>query len=99
MTELQTTIKSLIQTIIDETILLGRLERQQKEIEKNPPHKWEHGDIYKSNTGCIMVYLKFTSGPPLTVCIRGRTGGMVERKHFDNALKDATFLFNIREKL
>ncbi len=40
MTELQTTIKSLTQTIIDETLLLGRLERQQKDLEESKVPKF-----------------------------------------------------------
>lgn len=98
MTELQVTINNLKEVCIAAEIILEKLEKAQKDLETSP-HKWEHGDIYETSTSCIMVYLKFTSGRPRTVCIVGPTGGLVLQEHFDGALRDAKFLFNIREKL
>ena len=99
MTILQTTIKSLTQTIIDGTLLLCKLERQQKDLEKPPEHVWEHGDVFKTPERNIMIYLKFVFGPPRTVCIVGPCGGVVEQQYFKNVLRNAKFLFNIKEKL
>ena len=99
MTELQVTINNLKEVIIAADLFLQRLEKAQKDLETPPPHEWEHGDIFETRVGCIMVYLKFIYGRPRTVCIVGMTGGLVEHKNFKMALQDAKFLFNIREKL
>lgn len=96
MTELQATINNLKEVITSGNRFLHRLEKAQKDL---PPHRWEHGDIFKTYTGCIMVYLKFTYGHPRIVCVVGRTGGLVERQNFDSVLQNAKFLFNIKEKL
>ncbi len=98
MTELQTTIKSLTQTIINETPLLGRLERRQKDLEKSPEHIWKHGDVFKTNTDVIMMYFKFvTNDPPQAICIVGNCGGPA--LDLDCSLNNAKFLFNIKERL
>lgn len=73
------------------------LEKAGENLEQT--HKWEHGDVFKTSVNNIMIYLKFTIGPPRTVCIHGPTGGMVEQKNIKNILQDAKFLFNIKEKL
>ena len=95
MTKLQTTIKSLTQTIIDETLLLGRLERQQKEIEKNAAHEWKHGDVFLTGNGTEMVYIKLASEPAQVFCVGSCTGGHTPEQWTENG----KFLFNIREKL
>ena len=97
MTELQVTINNLKEVIIAADLFLQRLEKVQKDLEK--PHQWEHGDIFKTGTGSIMVYLKFTSGRPRTVCVYGPTGGLVRQKDFNGVLQSAKFLFNIKEIL
>lgn len=100
MTELESSIGSLKKATLEGYTLLAKLERAQKDLKKSPPHKWEHGDIFKSNVGCIMVYLRFLFEPsPRTVCIVGPTGGLVERQYFDGVMTNAKFLFNIKEKL
>lgn len=96
MTELQVTINNLRKACI---AAVDILEKTQKEKETPPQHEWEHGDVYKSSTGCIMIYLKFSYGRPRTVCVVGGCGGLVEHKNFKGALRDAEFLFNIKEKL
>ena len=80
-------------------LLLAKLEKAQKDLETPPPHVWKHGDIFKTSTNNIMIYLRFTVGSPRTVCVVGICGGLVERGHFKNVMKDAKFLFNIKEKL
>ena len=100
MTELQVTINNLKEVIISADLFLQRLEKAQKDLETPPQHKWDHGDIYVTTPqGNIMIYLKFTAGPPRTVCIVDPTGGLVERKYFNDVMTNAKFLFNIREKL
>ena len=94
-TELQVTINNLKEGVIAAELMIDTLEKA-KEVET---HKWEHGDIYETRRGNIMVYLKFVFGPPRTVCIKGICGGMVEPEHFEHTLQDAKFLFNITEKL
>jgi len=99
MTELQVTINNLKEVCIAAEMVLEKLKKAQKDLETPPPHVWKHGDIFKTRTNNIMVYLKFTTKPPQTVCIVGDCGGLVQRKHFNNVLHNAKFLFNIKEKL
>ena len=99
MTELQSSISSLKEVIATGNQLLSQLKKAQKDLETPPQHKWEHGDIFKTNMNVIMVYLKFAYGRPRTVCVVGGCGGLVEHKNFDGVLRDAKFLFNIKEKL
>ena len=94
-TELQVTINNLKEGVIAAELMIDTLEKA-KEVET---HKWEHGDIYETWTGNIMVYLKFAFGPPQTVCLEGLCSGMVKPEHIERTLQNAKFLFNITEKL
>lgn len=62
-----------------------------------PPHVWEHGDVFRTTQGWIMMYHRFFSNPPQVMCIVGLCDGPSEM--MERNLQDATFLFNIREKL
>ena len=99
MTELQVIINNLKEVIIAADLTLQRLERAQKDLETPPPHVWKHGDIFKTSTNNIMIYLKFTVEPPRAVCVVGLCGGLVQKGHFTNVMRGAKFLFNIKEKL
>ena len=99
MTKLQVTINNLKDVCIAAESVLEKLEKAQKDLETPPQHKWEHGDIFKTSIGNIMIYLRFTVGLPRTVCIVGICGGLVQQGHFNNVLHNARFLFNIKEKL
>lgn len=99
MTRLEIVIDELQKASIVADELLTELVAKQKDLEKPPPHKWEHGDVFKTSLNIIMVYLKFAYEPPQTVCVVGNCGGLVERQYFDKILQDGKFLFNIKEKL
>lgn len=68
------------------------------------PHVWKHGDVFRRKSGVILIYLVVNDGP-IVYCIRSEY-------YFDfdchpasaapdlkKCLTDATFLFNIKDKL
>ena len=99
MTELQKTINHLEAVCFAANLVLERMKKAQKDLEKPTPHKWEHGDIFRAPPNVILMYLKFSPRPPQIVSIVGPTGGAVKREFFAETIQDAKFLFNIREKL
>jgi hypothetical protein len=68
-----------------------------------PKHVWRHGDVFERENGAVLIYL-VVSGGPLVYCLRP-TGWFAPSFHpdaaglVDECLKDAKFLFNVREKL
>ena len=60
-----------------------------------PPHVWEHGDVFENWGGVIMIYLMPNTGPEVRSIVCQCTGTC----NVISQLEDATFLFNIREKL
>ena len=99
MTELQVTINNLKEVIIAADLVLEKLEKAKKDLETPPQHKWEHGDIFRADIGSIMMYLGFTYDDPQLVCVGGLCEGLVEKKYFNEVLREGKFLFNIKEKL
>ena len=69
-------------------------ELAQAVLDKYQPHVWEHGDIFRHGS-TIMIYLYPLSGEEIR-SISSRCCGNCDPKFY---LKDATFLFNITEKL
>jgi hypothetical protein len=62
-----------------------------------PEHEWVHGDVFETKTGgTVMVHLIINGTQPVVYVLDypGPGEGSV-----DYCLKDATFLFNIKDKL
>lgn len=67
-----------------------------------PKHVWEHGDVFKTRSGNVMIYLDSTicgstRREPEAWCISDVCGG--PSLDLIMSLKDATFLFNIKDEL
>lgn len=74
----------------------------QKVLDKffpKPEHKWKHGDVFKSglNHHLLMVYLEILNKQPIAFCLESPISGPTTGIYGD--LADATFLFNIKEKI
>ena len=67
-------------------------------FQPKPKHEWKHGDVFKTSSGVIMMYHEFTAGRKSeVVCVVGLCGG--PSLNMEYSLQDATFLFNIKEKI
>ncbi len=77
-------------------------ELAQKILDKyQPKHVWEHGDVFNSDGEYPKVYIKISDQQPQVFHLQGALNGegMAALCHFSKYLKDATFLFNIKDKL
>ncbi len=69
--------------------------RAQAVLDKfQPTHVWEHGDVFDPGWHTIMIYLTPGSGPEVrsVSCVCTGTCGV-------SVLRNATFLFNIKDLL
>lgn len=69
----------------------------------DPPHVWEHGDVFERGSGVVLIYIELYGGPHVY--------DLRAADHWDKSfhpydagdlltcLADATFLFNIKSKL
>ena len=97
MTDLQVTITNLKAVCFAANLVLERLEKAQKDLEKPPPHKWEHGDVFENEWGVTMIYITSTlQGRMYVYCISGSCDCFHKPENF---LSTGKFLFNIKEKL
>jgi len=63
-----------------------------------PQHVWKHGDVFVSSNGNTMIYFNFCAGrKPQAVCVEAPVGG--PSLNLENSLRNAKFLFNIKEKI
>ena len=66
-----------------------------------PPHVWEHGDVFSVLVECghdiHMMFVHITHDR--ATMIRLSDKGTLVQEEYPDYLKNATFLFNIREKL
>ena len=100
MTDLQIAIRRLQAETAAAKLVLEKLVKAQKDLEKPPQHKWEHGDIFKSAAGTTMVCVHKNQGGLHVFCISWE-GCDLNHSEYDtlNILSTAKFLFNIKEKL
>jgi len=98
MTELQLAIGHLKEAISVGNVLLAKMEAKQKDLEKPPPHKWEHMDVFQNSMGVNMIFISCYGLQDEVFCIGSCTGN---HAGYDtkNWLKNAKFLFNLKEKL
>ena len=62
-----------------------------------PPHVWDHGDVFRTKHGMLMICFGFYGLlTPKAFCLNGPIMGPVVS---GDPFERATFLFNIREKL
>lgn len=94
MTGLQVTINNLKEVIIATDLVLTKLEKAQKDLEV-PPHKWEHGDVFRNSSNVEMIYIKLGDESAEVFCLSNCTG----HHKPELWLSDGKFLFNIKEKL
>lgn len=59
-----------------------------------PAHVWVHGDVFENHVDVTMIYLVIDKEPQL-FCLTGACIG----HNVNTYLKDATFLFNIKDAL
>lgn len=72
-------------------------EKTPKDLEKPPPHKWEHGDVFRNTAGVTMIYIASLINPQKFIfCISGPCCCDHTIKEW---LIEGKFLFNIKEKL
>ena len=77
------------------------LRKLLEEKEKEPEHVWEHGDVFKSGNGfnTVMIYIEYNNSniKSQAICVGNRFayGPALDL----SCLKNAEFLFNIKEKL
>ena len=66
-----------------------------------PEHVWKHGDVFTptNNTDEVMIYLETFRGVELFCVGNGKPCLADHRPSITTWLKDAIFLFNIKEKL
>lgn len=66
-----------------------------------PEHVWKHGDVFNSGGEWPKIYIKVYGQQPRVFHLRGASNGegMVTCGCLNEHLNNATFLFNIREKL
>ena len=63
-----------------------------------PKHVWEHGDVFKTRSGVIMMFHSFCAERKSeAICIVGLCNGPAG--NLEEVLQNAKFLFNIEEKL
>lgn len=99
-TDLQVVIHNLKAAHIAGELLLVKLREAQKDLEKSPPHKWEHGDVFQFSPESIMIYIhenpEVQGTKPQVFRISNNTATTGPP---DIYLRFAKFLFNIKEKL
>ena len=62
-----------------------------------PPHVWKHGDVFENRGGVIMIYVDPIFGGGSQIFYLGEdTNATCPVEAY---LEDATFLYNIKEKL
>jgi len=72
-------------------------EDAQKVLDKfQPEHKWEHGDVFKTSDGFLMLYIHSTHCEPQVIYLIAIMAATCKP---DAYLIDAEFLYNIKEKL
>jgi len=73
-------------------------EQAQVVLDKHqPPHVWKHGDVFKDEDGCLAMCAHITHVTiPQIIHLTGPDTGSYERWEEDH---NATFLFNIKDKL
>ena len=96
-TDLLVAIHNLKGTISIGSRLLGKLEKQQKDLEAPPQHKWEHGDVFKNDSAVEMIYIKRRGVRAQVFCLGACTGHDEQETRL--FLIEGKFLFNIKEKL
>lgn len=73
-------------------------EQAQAVLDKyQPAHVWEHGDVFEEKRGTTMIYLVIDA-TPYVYCCPGPCWGAHDNS-VSSYLQNATFLFNIKEKL
>ncbi len=94
MTELQVTINNIKEVLIAGDLIVKKLEKAQKDLEKPPEHKWKHMDVFMGRSGAEMIFIT-CAGEDKVYCIDCCIGHGETREWTENA----KFLFNIKEKL
>ena len=80
-------------------------EQAQAVLDKyQPPHVWKHGDVFKRESGTVLIYLIVNKGPVIYSVyspyhVYPGYHPMVAAPNPEVCLSDATFLFNIKDKL
>ena len=71
-------------------------EQAQAVLDKyQPEHVWEHGDVFKRESGTVMIYIDTIGKGASVFCVDHKpyvNGGL-------SCTDGATFLFNIKDKL
>ena len=77
-------------------------EDAEKILDKYYPeskHIWKHGDVFRRESGVCHIYLMLDSSP-IACCVRSKyEHPSVLAPNVNVCLADATFLFNIKDKL
>lgn len=97
MTELELAIAHLKVATLEGYILLAKMERASKDLKKPPPHIWKHMDVFRNRDGIEMICINCFGSPIKIFCIGQCTGH--DSENTKEWLKNAKFLFNIKEKL
>lgn len=74
-------------------------EQAQAVLDKfRPKHVWVHGDVFRDTNRTPFICFTYYDGSLKAFCLRG---SMIENhvEHIGVYIKDATFLFNIKDKL
>lgn len=95
MTELQVTICNLKDALIAGELFLMKMEKAKKDLEKTPPHKWEHGDVFMNDLKCPMILMSCRGEKDKVFCLGPCTG----HRNASEWLARGKFLFNVKEKL
>lgn len=76
-------------------------ELAQKVLDKfypKPKHEWKHGDVFENSRGSEMLFLKHAiSGEVRIYCAFGNCD--LNHPNIVEQLRNAKFLFNIKEKI
>lgn len=75
-------------------------EEAQAVLEKfqpKPKHKWEHGDVFENYNGTPMIFIQNWDGSKKMVFCTGSCN--FDHPDVGHYFRDATFLFNIKDKL
>ena len=95
MNELSDEIRNCFKEATKATEYLLEKLGKQKDLEKPPPHKWEHMDVFRNSNRCEMIYTACGGSPDRVFCVGQCTGHHNPKEWTD----DAEFLFNLKEKL
>jgi hypothetical protein len=74
-------------------------EQAQAVLDKyQPPHVWKHGDVFKNRVGvCMILVQNHDSTEERVFCLAPYCD--LDHPDVDHWLRNATFLFNINDKL